>query len=900
MRYLSYGCRNRLTVGLAASFLSLFCFGGGGNLIRDDFATDACYGGFIGWNCSEADVIRLPETTENGMPIMRIWGGAKGLRMRVTTHPLHLKAGETYRLSVKVRSHGLESLQRKEFQVCDRLWFKASEICLPSDTKGKWVSLAKEVKLFDSSDGNYKCWFYFTDAIPEGGWLDVAEPRLEGSKVDDSPEYDHWKPAPGVARVSPVEPELNAIATEDAFLRFYFPGTVEDDQERRILRVSAQGREFTGRFGSDHQATVFFGSLEPGAFRMKVALVGERSGVVYAENEYCARARTRISNPTPVRRLNNFVSELADLPLSAGSYAFTLAKDGWVHISFRGECAGAVAELDGATVLGHRKWEIPETMRYLTAGSHRIDIRSDASASGRIRVRCVKDIVGSWLGRAARLERNFRDYTYGEEFFRHNGMFSLFNRIGVSEQPWNKRFYEGETGRRLMAEMRDRGADVMGSFGFGGTDLRRRNFAEMLQFVTNMPSYAVNNPMEYDEDTMIERDSVIARRALTEVWWRINDSGRELSTYFDDSFSSLYRAPSVDIPIISAFVNSGNGRARMLSEAYYRTPDRPMEFGALVDFMKRQVRAMRDMVPSAPSHYVQVLNGWMMIGGWTTWNHPEVDICAYYAKILNVLATDPEFSDIGGAGFSSPCCNEDYFRFTCDAIRYYCIEGGTGDFAAEKGFLLYPKTIANGDFRRGTEGWTLEAAEHGSLAADEIKGFGSTWQKRQFSPYYFKYDKPSPGDTFVRFMRSAKGPNRLRQKVRGLEPGRVYALQFASSDEEMVRHSLVLKDGKTIPPVEHPVLNAEIIGGDEIPDLAFVRSEMGKYGKQKVFAHRIVFRAKASEIEVVFSDWAGKDNPGGPIGQGRLVNAIGIYPYYHRDEADLRFLMKLTRQAKGK
>lgn len=43
----------------ATLLLSLHCAGAGRNLIRDDFAADECYGGFIGRNDQTCCVLRI-------------------------------------------------------------------------------------------------------------------------------------------------------------------------------------------------------------------------------------------------------------------------------------------------------------------------------------------------------------------------------------------------------------------------------------------------------------------------------------------------------------------------------------------------------------------------------------------------------------------------------------------------------------------------------------------------------------------------------------------------------------------------------------------------------------------------------------------------------------------------
>jgi hypothetical protein len=65
-----------------------------------------------------------------------------------------------------------------------------------------------------------------------------------------------------------------------------------------------------------------------------------------------------------------------------------------------------------------------------------------------------------------------------------------------------------------------------------------------------------------------------------------------------------------------------------------------------------------------------------------------------------------------------------------------------------------------------------------------------------------------------------------------------------------------------------------------------------------VFPHRIVFRAKTSGAEVVFSDWDAAGKPAVAPGQKTMLNYIGVYPYFHQGEAQLEELKRFTQQAK--
>ena len=103
---------------------------------------------------------------------------------------------------------------------------------------------------------------------------------------------------------------------------------------------------------------------------------------------------------------------------------------------------------------------------------------------------------------------------------------------------------------------------------------------------------------------------------------------------------------------------------------------------------------------------------------------------------------------------------------------------------------------------------------------------------------------------------------------------------------------------RKVKPVNIPYMCIRIEGAEEIPELYHVFDDIGKYGKRCVFPHRVVFRAKTSEAEVVFSDWKETGGPAVAPGQKTMLNYIGVYPYFHQGEAQLEELKRFTQQAK--
>ena len=903
---MKYGGKNGIVAACAVLSAAL-CACHGENLLRTDFAPDNI-GGVLGWSAvGDWNVrveLKLLGAEKPGDP-----NGVRIIGHRLRTCPsdykfqtaqrLPLIRGQRYRLSVQVRTHGLDrDMQALRFVIAEHPWQSGVGLGrLPGDTHGEWRELTWEGELnLPSASGDYACALYVCatkTGFPDEAWIDLRAPCLEGpvGAGYDKGKLMALKPFP--ARVTPVDPLLSEIRAENAQMLFYCPLASDEflyGSERRILRATAADRTVTVPFGADGRAKAVFGPMAPGKINLRAELVGADSGKVYASHDYRAHVRAEIHGATPAKRLNNFVSEFVRRPYAEGDIALTLAKDTWLYVALTDVKAEVAATVDGHPAKFFKEAGRLELMRRLPRGRHVLSLKG--GAKGEVIVRSIKCIYRNALHKAARMAHNFTDYNYGEDFFRTFGLFGGMNATAV----------HGTAGSnpqtaRIVNMMLERGVQVNYSYGMGH-DPRRDVYEDYLAYVTNQPSYVAGLKGQFDENTISIAQGVRSKANSTEVWWHAYAQERAIDIFFCDGAFSIHRYPHLDIPELSAYINSGDGTSMMLAEVYYRSPETQADFDAIVDFARLQVKTMGELVPAAPSRFFYLFNGWMMIGGWTSWYSPGTDMRAFNAEMLRILATDPDFAEMGGAAFSTPSCYEDFFRFVCAMLRYYCIEGGTDSFARMNGMEVWPRHIENGDFSEGFAGWTASAAEPGSLAPGHRGDIGTKWQGRQYPVGYSVPTENRPGCDFAVFTESAKGPNTLRRKIVGLEPGRVYQLTCAVSDLATMEKGMDTQEFRMVKPVNMPYMGIHVEGADEIPELRHVFDNLGKYGHHCVFPHRVVFRARTSEAEVVFSDWKDSGSPAVSIGQKTMLNYIGVYPYFYEGEWQLEQLRRFTEQAR--
>ena len=241
---------------------------------------------------------------------------------------------------------------------------------------------------------------------------------------------------------------------------------------------------------------------------------------------------------------------------------------------------------------------------------------------------------------------------------------------------------------------------------------------------------------------------------------------------------------------------------------------------------------------------------------------PRVDFNVGLDMQMRCMATEPELEDIHGVmQWSTYYTDEDTLRLLMLMYRHYCIEGKTSSMLNDPFELRH---VRNPDFEFGLEGWDVAPAEAGAITQGYIDGFSLLSQR--YWPTY-------KGDTFVSMKRSARGPNRIRQTIRHLTPGRLYTLK------------LIAADLKHLDRKEEPGMRVDLEGVEVAPDLSFHAvfnggAKVSGFASTNGTLHRIVFRAKSSTATLSIVDWQSDERPGGYPDQELVCNYVLVRPYY--------------------
>jgi hypothetical protein len=253
---------------------------------------------------------------------------------------------------------------------------------------------------------------------------------------------------------------------------------------------------------------------------------------------------------------------------------------------------------------------------------------------------------------------------------------------------------------------------------------------------------------------------------------------------------------------------------------------------------------------------------------------PNVDYHVWMDQQMNVVANHPVLAGLGGLNWwTSLQADEETVRFVGRLYRHYAIEGRKDLLTRDPLFL---KHIQNTDFEQQLAGWSLHAAEKGSIQAKSFPRYG------RIEGRYMGLGRPADpehiGDTFLWMKRSPKGPNTFSQPIKDLEPGRLYSLKMFTCDYEDLIHGT-----KKTKEQVRPFVGTITLEG---VDVDAKRSFQEAYASTPeppipvwITYHWLVFRARSSTALITVSDW-NASQPTTAFGQEQTFNFLELEPYH--------------------
>jgi hypothetical protein len=301
-------------------------------------------------------------------------------------------------------------------------------------------------------------------------------------------------------------------------------------------------------------------------------------------------------------------------------------------------------------------------------------------------------------------------------------------------------------------------------------------------------------------------------------------------------------------------------------------PEEPTEAAAraaLDAALVQPLRAWEAAQPGITRHTLIVWGFFISAPNESTNINPAVDFMTFMDMQMSTLANDPTFFGLYGVtSYLSAYADEETLRWYGKLVRHYCIEGRTERLT--RNYVL--RHLRNPDFAQGLDGWTVQAAEEGSITTGEADGL--SWLQGRYPPTRL-------GNTCLLLRRCGKGPNTIRQTVRELVPGKLYSAKLISGDRQEFQQGA---SSRTVHAVRLAVDGAEVL-----PERSFQYAFNSCYSHtfEKFDAnnpyfmtlHQVVFRARTPQAELSITDWATPAAPGGPAGQELMCNFVEVQPY---------------------
>ena len=842
-------------------------------LFNADFAEKDGFGLPVGWDVVIGELTDVSyRSLPDGAVEMSLAEG-KGVHLR--QGPITLKSGGRYRFGAEVKTSGLGGADVR-FGLWDFGWSKTLKTeAFPDDTRGEWRRVSWEGTVHENRREQGYSFAIIASDVPKGGvkfrMRNMSiEPLDETSAVAMAVVPRQFRERLPV-RIVPVSPRLRQFPAAGSPLSFYWPGRPECGVAACRLAASIDGAApLTAQFDADGCATVAVGKLSIGRHELAVGVTGA-DGTTLMTNAYSLVAVAPGPKGPKGRRLNNFVTELAKVPLKNCTAKFFRAEPGWTWISAgrAAENPGARGFLDGSALPALHAYEGEphlETMRHLPAGWHTLKLEG-VTGGGTLRVHAVKAIFmrkGSFIDEPTRLKNI---YLYSLPFRKRfiAGTVNTVNWKDLATMPEAEKAFYFERGIRLCEELR-----------FGPV-APERDDREANYRILNSAGWQRGCDIEVDENAL--GASTLSHVNTSENFWRLQDERprQKIDVDWCDAPVHPFYMKWVHASEIAAIVNSGNGTGRLVPECYTPVLKTQAESDVYIDRFAQFISRSIKYVPAARGSTVLYVATYIDHGDWCDYPCPEGDSKAMFARMYHQFATRPDFADNAGTAQSGVWFGEEEVRrWVARCIRHYALEGCTNDLAAAYGFPWNPGFVANCDFADGLDGWTVAAAEEGGVVAEKLKGYGTGTQGRKKVPR-------GTGDGVATF-RTAARANSVSQRLKGLEPGAYYSLMFVTVDPGALK-----KPPKVNPPT---AFSARLEGATEVPGLRFRH-----FRRYLTVLHRYVFKADAPEATLVLSD---RGDGGEALAEGsrQSLNWIVFRKYYVESPEEVSEIAALLKDHK--
>jgi len=566
-----------------------------------------------------------------------------------------------------------------------------------------------------------------------------------------------------------------------------------------------------------------------------------------------------------IKVLNNLVSELLNTPIVSEPYAeysFYNPREGWVFVSSTADIVGPGKVrlaldskfLEDAMIVHKAGGEQTlEAMRLLSAGEHKVSIWCEGSFSpGGLIVRAIPELVYT--------DADLKDWEFLEKNILKN-ITTMF--VAVSDKPPTT----------PAKPWKQRGKKWIGNCGIQWKSILS------LDDYKHWTGYYDKNPclngVVVDEFPINPSSRNLRINACAEKYVQWSEAIEKIyaeKKYKDKVFYAYAgSADSVDPQRVGPFIKTlMKCNYRISIERYMN--EKPTEAKAnqlLGSYLRQSIRDWKRAEPGVEKHMIINLGVFSKPPASLNKN-PGVNFKVWMDMQVNMIVNDREFSGIDGLQWwTSSYADEETNRWIGKLYRHYAIEGQTEMLSKDPYILTH---IENSDFKEGTKGWTLTAAEEGSIEVKSYKEYGKVQGRYDRSGH----DPESDGDEFLWMKRNSKKQNLFSQQIKDLEPGRLYSMKMIVTDyEDLIAGKSEAKEEQKF------AVNIKIEGAEIDANKQTVQIYKSHRHVPGIWLnyHWLFFRAKGETAKLLISDWASEKEPTGPIGQELIYNFIEIQPY---------------------
>ncbi len=601
----------------------------------------------------------------------------------------------------------------------------------------------------------------------------------------------------------------------------------------------------------------------------------------------CALASGTQPASTVEPKRNNLVAELLQataIPGPSAEFTFTRATDGWVFVAARSQGAGtATVTLDPAArsdaVIVHDAKDGPraEAVRYVAKGEHRLRVECTGSCRVvQLVVRAIPELIHCGLGFDPAIKSYGRyDLTFLKNDILPNVTTLIVPHTITLPQPvidgWHRQ------GKRFVAEVGidGRGQTAEDHFKYWTGFLDRSPFLDGI--IVN--EFIVNNPSPPGTAVSPERQARVDReRQRHRVYEEAIRKLRADARYKDKSFYAYVggsgKKLNREMVGPTFFRTLIDTDCRIALERYLHEMSSEKGSRDALETFAGGIADWEAKEPGVKKQMVITFGLFSMPPGGLN-KLPNVDYHVWMDQQMNVVANHPLLTGIGGLEWwTSLQADEETVRFVGRLYRHYAIEGRTDRLTRDPLFMSH---LRNADFEHGLDGWTVQAAEAGSVEARSFPRYGRI--EGRFMGLGRPPDPEHIGDTFLWMKRSAKGPNTFSQTVKDLEPGRLYSMKMFSCDyQDLVNPKAKTRDEAT------PFLGRVTLEGVEVDSKRSLTEMYASNPEPRIPVwmtyHWKVFRAKGATAKAVVSDWPNDREATGAFGQEQTFNFLEIQPYH--------------------